>query len=766
MPRAFIRLFKRPFGQAITGRLAQPKAMDCRSCRLEMLEDRRVLAVAGEFLRLDAIAGDDLYAYGDVYAAARKNVYTLTVSDPPPQEDYDQDLAEVVMNTSATNGGGTATAYTSVRSEIDTLVGQMTKHPSLQQTATQHTSITASPPDPDVYGGSSSAEARTRGFAAFQYHDFNPGTDVFHGMINIGGGGSGGFSRDMYDLAGISFGGVMHIEVYKNTELLADLTLEVSGIGDSSYSWLTGTVVGYDPIDIFVEGGGGHYALPFYTPINEGDVISYSSGYDGLPSAPSEYGIIASTGATIIYNPFDETVTASASGSETSSVFGTAIDSSSVPTPPPPGLPIIAPGDLNGDGKIDHEDAYLWATKDYLVVTTEDDVVNGDYRYGDLSLREAIALSADVNHPGEDTIVFAPWVNEIQLSQPSGAQQFINIPSGPLNIIGPGADKLAVTGATGNFAFWSGVFSGGAGTTLIRGMRITGGGGGINSFGSLTVDQCQIDGNTGQGLTHGGFLFSIGRGNLVISNSTIANNVGGIQVRELAAGFTSTIRNSTISSNSSSSGSTSYGGVRAHAGSKLSIYNSTIASNASTVGIAGISTVGSNVLVRLENTIVANNYNNGIRSDVSAATDAFNASSKYNLISHDPSMTNGINSSATNQVGGEFGGLAINAMLSALGYYGGVLKTHALLAASPAIDKGDPAFSSYAFTPAMHFDERGWLHARVQDGDGLNGARVDIGAYEFDETPLAFAASIEDHDKAFEEQLTLPETMALTALGY
>ena len=71
--------------------------------------------------------------------------------------------------------------------------------------------------------------------------------------------------------------------------------------------------------------------------------------------------------------------------------------------------------------------------------------------------------------------------------------------------------------------------------------------------------------------------------------------------------------------------------------------------------------------------------------------------------------------------------------LGPLAENGGPTTTHALLAGSPAIDAGNPAF-----TPPPDFDQRGALHERVADGDGAGGARIDIGAYERQSLPPEF----------------------------
>ena len=64
------------------------------------------------------------------------------------------------------------------------------------------------------------------------------------------------------------------------------------------------------------------------------------------------------------------------------------------------------------------------------------------------------------------------------------------------------------------------------------------------------------------------------------------------------------------------------------------------------------------------------------------------------------------------------------ARLTALGYYGGTTKTHALRSNSLAIDAGDNSTAEFYFLA----DQRGL--DRFVDWDGVGGDRVDIGAVE------------------------------------
>ena len=74
------------------------------------------------------------------------------------------------------------------------------------------------------------------------------------------------------------------------------------------------------------------------------------------------------------------------------------------------------------------------------MLTISSDESDSDYDFMDVSLREAIELAADeLNYPGLDIIVFAPWVNDIVLSDT------LNITS-DVSILGMGADQTQISG--------------------------------------------------------------------------------------------------------------------------------------------------------------------------------------------------------------------------------------------------------------------------------------------------------------------------------
>ena len=214
-------------------------------------------------------------------------------------------------------------------------------------------------------------------------------------------------------------------------------------------------------------------------------------------------------------------------------------------------------------------------------------------------------------------------------------------------------------------------------------------------------------------------------GTLEIRGSTISNNrvldgvgyaeAGGLRLSG-TANSTVSIVNSTIANNRSIYD----GGIRVWNNSApITIVNSTIADNIGNEG-AGIDNKSAGNLITLNNTIVARNTT---IANVPADTfGSFNTSSSYNLVG-----TGAAGLSTLTAYGNQQGnsGSPVNPQLAPLGNYGGPTKTLALLAGSPAIDKGKNYLASL-------IDQRGGQ--RTYDFPGVSNASggdgTDIGAFE------------------------------------
>ena len=284
--------------------------------------------------------------------------------------------------------------------------------------------------------------------------------------------------------------------------------------------------------------------------------------------------------------------------------------------------------------------------------------------------------------------------------------------------LGPGQGNTA--GASGGGVFNS------RGTLLMRGGAVVGNtGDGIASGSATTIDGVTITNNieTGNG---GGGLLLLG-GEIKIINSLIANNTanggsgGGIRN---AATANTTIINSTFSGNSS----VIDGGGIYNFNASLTLINVTITNNradSNNDALNGEDGGGLDVaggLVVLHNTIIAGNF---LRAAANDLADGVSAASSFNVIGVCSScgLSNGVNN---NQVG------VADAGLVALANNGGLTLTHALLPASPALDRGNNVFVEQPVLNGPPFyDQRGVPFSRVVDGpDGDTTPTVDVGAFE------------------------------------
>jgi hypothetical protein len=266
----------------------------------------------------------------------------------------------------------------------------------------------------------------------------------------------------------------------------------------------------------------------------------------------------------------------------------------------------------------------------------------------------------------------------------------------------------------------------------------TAGGGGIGSSGLLTVINSTIADNTatasipagGSGSSAavlGAGIWESGAQNVVIEGSTVSGNSGaatapgqsasgaggGIKTNAGAANDV-TVSRSTISGNTiTADDSANAGGLDLLPGTvgTGTVESTTLIGNE----VVATATAGANLWANrtdFANTIVANP-----QGGTSCAVDGTVSSSGFNL--EQGGDTCGFDDPLTDQVGVVAPGIA-----PALAANGGPTMTHALLAGSPAIDRGhslgDP------------FDQRGL--ARISDFSGLanapGGDGTDIGAFE------------------------------------
>ena len=153
------------------------------------------------------------------------------------------------------------------------------------------------------------------------------------------------------------------------------------------------------------------------------------------------------------------------------------------------------------------------------LVDSPGDSGTGEGSVGDLRY----AIDRADQAPGNSAIVFAPTLDGQTINLGSGPLM-IDKASGTLDILGPGADELTISGG-----HRSQVLAVSAGSKVqISGLTVTGGiaeeGGGISNDGTLTLADCTISGNSAM-TTGGGGILNGPAGAMAISDSTISENI-------------------------------------------------------------------------------------------------------------------------------------------------------------------------------------------------------------------------------------------------
>ena len=254
-------------------------------------------------------------------------------------------------------------------------------------------------------------------------------------------------------------------------------------------------------------------------------------------------------------------------------------------------------------------------------------------------------------------------------------------------------------------------------TGVLSGNSVILDGGGIyNDHGDVTLNSCTVSGNSADGNGGGGIYNlgdSLGTATLAITSSTLNGNssqFNGGAIYSIGDNGTATVQigNSTLSGNSA----TNFGGA---------VYNHGTFGNAN-VQIAN-STIAANSAQSSGDSIY--NFDQFGMGDAIAtfAGTIFKAITSGNFFNNGGTMTSlGYNISSDNGSGylnGPGDQINTDPLLGPLQDNGGPTFTHALLPGSPAIDTGDPNFTSPPF-----YDQRGPGYPRVRNG------RIDVGSFE------------------------------------
>lgn len=223
--------------------------------------------------------------------------------------------------------------------------------------------------------------------------------------------------------------------------------------------------------------------------------------------------------------------------------------------------------------------------------------VTNNLGFGPGTLRDEIAAAQS-----GDTIVFAKGIGSTIFTESGssgGGSQDLEINKN-LDIEGPGANKLAITGGFGSRVFEvdAGVQVTLSGLTIENGNGSAGGfepdpndrkGGGILNFGTLMVSNCIVTGNNNTsappGLDLGGGIFNAGT--LTLSHTTVTKNSAGSGGGVYNAG-TLTLSGSTVTNNSASYG----GGIYNDTTGILMVLNSSVTHNTASVAGADLFNLG------------------------------------------------------------------------------------------------------------------------------------------------------------------------------
>jgi len=420
-----------------------------------------------------------------------------------------------------------------------------------------------------------------------------------------------------------------------------------------------------------------------------------------------------------------------------------------------------------------------------FVVDTTVDESDGNFVPGDFSLREAVETanlsleSADT--VTFDVVVFgttktiALTLGEIPISTPmtidgitvssantvvvsgSNASRVFNTSSSPIGTVISLSELTLVNGKAAGFG---GAILGGDEVLTISNSRLSGnlaalaGGGAVAVIGSgvFRAVNSTFSNNTAAGF--GGALDIFNGAKTIIEQCTLSGNIADTAGAFYASTYLRMV-DCTVSSNSATDPGFGHGGGMvlsgAFAGGALSIRNSTISGNTSTLDGGGIWLYYVTGTLVVQNTTIAKNTALGVGGGIAA-------NSKYPLVSLEssivslnvngaapdishPAMAPGAvtakNSSIFSNIGFVLNPASVgnrpffeDPMLLPLANYGGPTQTHALKVGSPVVNKGSNPL------PLLSFDQRGSGFLRVV------GAAPDMGAYEIQPPPCVVGNTV------------------------
>ena len=413
------------------------------------------------------------------------------------------------------------------------------------------------------------------------------------------------------------------------------------------------------------------------------------------------------------------------------------------------------------------------------------------YLYDATRTTTGVAISGLTLADANSSSAFVDWNINLTLDDVAIIDSTVN--DSALTVIGGGwgAASLTITNSkfSGNTKTVSNAFHGAAvdasvgtsdvtitNTTFSNNVAQQGNGGALHlqNSGNVTIAGSTFTGNTVQSGNPGGGAIEVENlGNFTMTNSTVSNNTattqrgGGIFFGSSGGiGKSITIANSTFSGNSSATGA---GALYFRTSSDVAINNSTITGNTTGGGGGGIMVIAVASIAVNQSTITANTSTG---SNVNSAGGGGILLSPRYLISNDPVVFTGtiLSGNTSGVAGREDLGLYRNSLtirsnssllgsidsrttingtgnvssanpnLGALANNGGLTKTMAPNAGSPAIDAGPNPVATFT---GNGFDQRGTPYVRVY------GTQVDIGAFESQPDPTLTATTTESVVPAF-----------------
>lgn len=355
------------------------------------------------------------------------------------------------------------------------------------------------------------------------------------------------------------------------------------------------------------------------------------------------------------------------------------------------------------------------------------------------SLRDAVLAANQADGP--DVIVLGPGIWAVDLGaggEDLGSSGDLDIRD-DLTIVGQSAESTVLQGRLDRVLdIQAGVSAEIIGVT-IRGGNAAGNGGGIRNAGQLTLSRVVVTANQATG--GGGGISSIGsNSSLTVEQSAITVNNADAVGGGISAGSQMTLTDSTVSGNTAGGNG---GGIHTADNTDGTIVNATITGNRSATQGGGLYTVTTPFLTTdrpvLRNTILAGNTAPADR-DCGGAP----ASGGENLV--------GVGGSCIGftAVDGDFVGTAaapLDPKLGALTNNGGTTPTHALLAGSPALNRG---------LDCGDVDQR---------GQSRNETACDIGAFEAGSACLTGGPTLCLNDDRFKVTVTFKTAQGATGSG-